>query len=123
MAKTQVNTELVILNCSVCFGPIALGEGQHKSFREQHKTFYCPSGHSQYYPTKSDADKLRDELDVAQDRVRQVEYERNNASNMLEAETKKRKKLESRIRNGVCPECHRSFVNLQRHMEGRHPSI
>jgi hypothetical protein len=30
-------------------------------------------------------------------------------------------KLKQRVANGVCPCCHRSFVNLHRHMAGQHP--
>jgi hypothetical protein len=33
---------------------------------------------------------------------------------------KAKKKLRERIQNGVCPECHRSFDNLRKHMVHKH---
>ena len=121
MTTVQISTQVVLLNCSVCAGPIALAPFQNESFKQNHKTFYCPIGHTQYYPAKSEADKLRDQLAEAQFQVRRTEAARDNANGLLDAETKKRRKLEKRIHNGVCPRCRRSFVNLQRHMAGQHP--
>ena len=33
-----------------------------KQLRESHATFFCPSGHSQWYTQKSEAEKLREEI-------------------------------------------------------------
>jgi ssDNA-binding Zn-finger/Zn-ribbon topoisomerase 1 len=38
----------------------------------------------------------------------------------LAATRAKLKRTERRVANGVCPHCHRSFVQLERHMRTKH---
>lgn len=44
----SVNVECA--NCSVAF---CLPEDLHGRRKEDHKTFYCPNGHSNYYPQET----------------------------------------------------------------------
>lgn len=112
---------ITFIECYTCGLPVAITRSQERQYDEHGMSVTCALGHSTVRK-KSDNQLLQEKLNDAQDRVRQVEFERNNASNMLDAETKKRRKLEKRIHNGVCPHCQRSFANLQRHMEGQHPN-
>lgn len=47
--------------------------------------------------------------------------ERNAAQRALRATKGRLTKTKKRIANGVCPCCNRHFVNLERHMTGKHP--
>lgn len=70
--------------------------------------FYCPNGHSLTFG-KTEVQRLRDEkaaLTAALDQTRAAK------------ETAARKV--ARIKQGVCPECGRTFKALARHMQTRH---
>src|SRR5690606_31780949 len=43
-------------NCRVAF---ALEEDYRKDRLRDHRTFYCPNGHSNYYPGRSDLEQLK----------------------------------------------------------------
>ena len=45
--------------CGVHFAVPSLFQKERK---RDHKMFYCPNGHGQYYSGKSDIEKLKDEL-------------------------------------------------------------
>ena len=51
------------------------------------------------------------------------EEKSKHANTQLEliASNKKIKRIEKRVANGVCPCCHRQFVQLTRHMKNKHP--
>lgn len=96
--------------------------------RETHTDFYCPNGHVQRYLTKSDAEKLRDEL-----AAQKAETERVRASRDEEARIRRGverrltatrgvvTRTKRRVGHGVCPCCNRSFSALARHMATKHP--
>jgi hypothetical protein len=88
--------------------------------------FCCPNGHSQGWEkrnSKSENDKLRDEVAQLQSNVKykqeQIEAERKRT---IAAKAEKTK-LENRIKNGVCPCCQRSFINMRRHIATKHPEF
>ena len=113
------------IECGILF---AVTEEYNKRRRADHKSFKCPSGHSQYYPQKSDKEKLREqltrtknELDYAETRIKQ-EKERNEHLKKSRAAVKGQlTKTKNRISKGVCPCCNRTFQNLMGHMKTQHP--
>lgn len=99
-------TEVTCYQCGCLF---AL-ESQFNKYRiNDKKSWYCPNGHSQSYVGETEAEKLKKEL--AQEISRRASAEARE-----HAATRKLK----RVSNGVCSECNRSFVNLQRHMKTKH---
>jgi predicted nucleic acid-binding Zn-ribbon protein len=52
--------------CSVCGIAFSLPDTMQAELRKKHKTFYCPNGHGQYYPQKSD-------LEIANEKIAQLE--------------------------------------------------
>lgn len=99
-------------SCGIIFG---VPDDYDNRRRQDKRLFYCPSGHPQSY-TKSDADKLREQLAEEQRKLSSAQFE-------LMAAEKKVKRLEKRAKNGVCPCCHRQFVQLTRHMQSKHPDF
>lgn len=111
--------------CGVSF---ALNDEYISARRDDHQTWYCPNGHPRYYPGEN---KLEREQRLRQRAERAAANAQESArSHRAEAELQRRKaaaargqvtKVKRRVGKGVCPCCNRSFVDLARHMAGKHP--
>jgi hypothetical protein len=123
------------LTCSEC--GIRWGMPQHfvntrrenRDERGRSKNFYCPNGHSQIFK-ETEADKLRRERDLLKQQIARVEDERTAAWRAEEVATLARRKAEAQLKRtmsragaGVCPCCNRTFQQLTRHMQSKHPEI
>jgi DNA-binding transcriptional regulator YiaG len=111
------------IHCAACGVAFAMTTDYIKRRRDDHATFYCPSGHSNVYLGKSEAEQLRDQL-------AQVEHQRDRAKMTAEqvrqqrdAIAKAHRKMRIRVMNGVCPCCNRSFEDLRQHMATKHPDF
>ena len=112
---------MTIIDCITCGMPFAFTHGFEQVRRSDHKSFYCPRGHTQYYPQKTKEEELQARLERESSR-------RIHAQDQLEATERSRRalkgqltKLRNRIANGVCPWCHRSFPNVLAHVTTEHP--
>lgn len=126
---TYVGT-LNVLDCADCNMSFGITPRFEKDRRDDHKTFYCPLGHHNYYPYKSDKQKLREQRDTA--RRGKAAAEGRACRAREDAEHEKRRsaaargqvtKIKNRISKGVCPCCNRTFVNVSRHMKSQHPEF
>jgi hypothetical protein len=104
--------------CSECAIRFLVPEAWRKERHADHRNFYCPNGHSQYYPQKSEAEVLREELDRTRKDLGARLSEANERANKAESEAKR---VRQRVRGGVCPCCKRNFHALRRHMASKHP--
>lgn len=119
-AKHRIYEQTITyMDCCRCGIPIVMTPAQLQRFQDHGETFYCVMGHSQVF-SEPEVTRLKKALRVAQDQTTQAQTAMANTEAVLDAEVKKRKKLEKRVHNGVCPDCNRSFVNLQRHMKSNH---
>ena len=94
------------------------------------KGWYCPNGHSRVYigeTHKAKAARLEQEkIALEGERTRlanDAKLLRNEVwekQEKLTHERAKRLAIQKKIRNGVCPECNRSFSDLKRHMATKH---
>lgn len=124
--ETQTTLELqTCAACGITFGAPEFFFGQR---RGDHRSFYCPNGHSLSFPQQSEAEKAQAEAakykqlwQKEQRYAADVVSERNAAQRQLSATKGQITKLRQRVANGVCPCCHRSFVQLGRHMATKHP--
>jgi len=112
--------EFVTITCCNCRMPFGMSRAFYNARSNDHKLFYCPAGHDQYFSGKSEAEKLREEverksqmIDAANQRASRLERQRDDVA-------KAHKRMRERIRNGVCPCCNRTFQNLLRHMQTEH---
>ena len=110
------DVDLETCECSRCGIVFGMPEAYERKRRNDHGGFWCPNGHPQYFPGKSEAEKLRDQLNAEQAKLANAQFE-------LMATEKKLKRTEKRIKNGACPCCHRQFVQLTRHMKMKHPEF
>lgn len=123
MSTQQYTTTLTIVECAKCHTAFGMTESLDRARRNDHETFYCPLGHSNFYPQESEAEKLRARLASAEaslvhtrDQLQMTEYARR-------AQKGQATRLKNRIAAGVCPCCSRSFQDLARHMSGQHPDF
>lgn len=87
----------------------------NRRFRNNpNKWFYCPNSHHQHY-TKSQKDIVKDEL------KNKIANQGATIAQLEDAIKKKDKAHRRLVKNGVCPCCNRSFVNLKRHVQNKHP--
>lgn len=129
-----ISTTYVIRECNTCGIQFAVTEDFIER-RDDHKGFYCPNGHNLYFPQKSDADKLRDQLKEQERQTKKAEYEgflykqeydreheaHQATSKQLSTTKGQLTKTKKRIAGGACPCCNRSFVDLHKHMHTQHP--
>jgi len=90
MKFTVNSTEWYMVTCSKCHAQFAITNAHDNQLRKCHNTFYCPSGHDQYYPGKTDEEKLRaviEERDQAQSQA----ANRANQVTTLEADLERTK--------------------------------
>lgn len=123
-----LKTTLELTTCAACGITFAAPEHFFTTRRHDHTSYYCPNGHSLWFPQQSDAEKAQAEAEKYKKLWKQeqryaadVISERNAVQRSLSATKGVLTRTKNRIANGVCPCCNRSFANLQRHMDGQHP--
>ena len=83
--------------------------------------FHCPNGHSQVFLGESETQRLEKQKAVLESQLDAMKCQRDMAKRRIAAMKGVRTKLKQRIAAGVCPCCQRSFENLARHMNTKHP--
>jgi len=125
-------SEFVTLESTVC-GECGVTFAMPSKFREDRlkdgKTFHCPNGHGLVYKG-DEVDRLRRELATEREARRRSEELRQAARKEADHNGREWRKTKTRLRNlrervkhGVRPCCHRSFVQLARHMATKHPGF
>lgn len=117
-----ISARLIQITCCSCGITFAVPERFEEELRKTHANFYCPKGHSNYYPGQSAEEKLQSEL-------RQANMQRDAAresrdrlaaenSRVLRREANRKK----RMRNGRCPVtgCDAKFADVRAHIRSVH---
>lgn len=118
-ASVTLDTE----TCISCGTTFAIETGLLRQRRRDHQFFYCPNGHSQCYPGKSDIELAREEATRERTARVQAEAAARIAREDAERARTREARLKKRVANGVCPCCQRSFTNLRRHITMKHPNF
>ena len=130
MRDTLTYTDtLSILECGSCHISFAIPRDMLRARKEDGRDFWCPNGHQIRY-SETDNQKLKRKAE-REERWRleaeaQLTHERDQreAAERSAAAYKGRvTRLKNRAAAGVCPCCNRSFENLRRHMNTRHPDF
>lgn len=123
MRETTFDVAVLILECCVCGGPIAMAKNQWLRFTDDHETFYCPIGHLNYFPGQTDAERLQKELGAVRAKLDQEAAAKRDA--IIRAEKAERSEIRTKRRAnaGVCPCCKRTFKQLVAHMKSKHPEV
>lgn len=128
---------LVVENCIKCGTAFGIEATRQQGLLRSGDTFYCPNGHPQVYSKpieqqlketqKALADEKRLRTNAEQDaHFWQGEAETNaktlsTTKQVLKNTRGQLTRTKKRIAAGICPECRRSFENLHRHMQHKHP--
>lgn len=124
MVHFVANMTLVTEECCNCgIGFAMTRELQKRLLDKPGSTFYCPAGHAQHYTGKSEAQKLREELQRRGEMLENANARAARAENERQAIAKAHRKMRARVMNGVCPCCNRTFQNLMNHMRSEHPDF
>lgn len=137
MSTTYTETTvLATIECACCGVLFAIPKEMKEQRIKDQATFYCPSGHNNVYPKNDALGILKRQLAQAQTAIERKDAEINHQREMREAANQAAKhhearakgykgalrKVEKRIRAGVCPCCKRTFQNLLQHMHTQHPA-
>lgn len=119
-----VTTSIVHVTCPECGVPYGLSAEFRRARRADHRNWYCPNGHSLWYPEGPDeAEALRRDLERATARETALRDQLGAAERSRRAHKAAATRMRNRAKAGVCPhpECKRSFADLGRHMTSQHP--
>lgn len=120
MTKYIDNIELATEICCNCSMTFAMPSNYQKRRIDDHKIFFCPAGHQQHYTGKSAEQKLRDELERKAQMLEAEQARANKMQRQRDEATRAHMRMRTRVQNGVCPCCNRTFQNLLRHMQTEH---
>lgn len=120
MAKFVEDTWLETVACCTCGMMFAMTSDFMKRRRDDHDWWYCPKGHQQHFTGKTTAEKLRDELERKQSDLADARERANRLMAERDKIAKSHNRMRTRVANGVCPCCNRSFENLRMHMKSEH---
>jgi hypothetical protein len=112
-------TKLVTEDCYLCGITFAMPVDYQEHRLRKRDTFYCPNGHSQHYTGETDKQKAERLARQLANREEDLRSERASHAATKGHLTRARQREAA----GVCPQCHRSFAQVRRHMERMHPDF
>lgn len=115
-ATFQENVTLVTEHCFKCGVLFAMPSSMKEVCLRDKSSFYCPNGHGQIY-----AESLRDRIATLEVEVTRAKGEAMRERQQRENMELAKKRLERRVKHGVCPCCQRTFKQLSAHMKTKHP--
>jgi hypothetical protein len=118
----EVRTITIGLHSNGCGHTIVMSPEHYEACRESGRSWYCTvCGKSRCFTGETELQKLRRERDAAKQREETIRANLEDTKRRLSAQFGENTKLRKRIKNGVCPCCTRSFTNLRRHLQTKHP--
>jgi hypothetical protein len=107
------------ITCCACGLVFVVPTTWEKARRSDGKGFNCPNGHSLTFG-ETEVDRLRKQLSEKERSLSWALERASSTERRLTAAKGETTKLRKRIANGVCPDCHRHFTNLERHIASKH---
>lgn len=128
-AQVSAATDLSTIACGKCGGIYAIAE-RYRLHKQEHGGYWnCPYCQCTWGFGTSEISKIRDRLraaehdrDSARKRTEWAQQEARSAERRRRAIKGQLTRVKKRVSHGVCPCCNRSFENLRRHMQVKHPA-
>jgi len=120
MEQVIIKTSLVTHTCLTCGIQYAIPDDYDQELRKNHREFYCPRGHAQYYPSETEEERLRKALLKEQKKRKEYQEEYTKLNRQLNDTLEQYGKLKKRVNAGVCPYCRRHFANVEQHIQSKH---
>ena len=121
LAAVELTVNLTRVSCGECGGVYAINSRYHEQKREQGGFWNCPYCRCGWGFGESDNDRLKKQLKNTQKQLEWAQQDVKNAENRERGQKAAKTRIKNRIAKGVCPCCNRSFANLQKHMQTKHP--
>lgn len=117
--------------CITCGVIFSVPEAKYDHAQAEGGYFTCSNGHSQGWDKNGcERERLRRERDRLTQRLAQKDDEikaqrelREAAERQAAAARGQVTKIKNRVGHGVCPCCNRTFENLARHINSKHPTF
>lgn len=117
-------TRYEVHTCITCGVVYALSEAVSNEQRLRGGYHYCPNGHSQGWDKNgSELERMRRERDRAVQNAARLADETREAEAKAEAARKALLRHKKRAAAGTCPCCKRTFSDMARHMNTKHPDF
>lgn len=120
---------LTTLRCGVCNIVFAIPDSMLSQLKKTGKEFTCPNGDSISY-RDNENERLRTKVESLELEVQHKQHyiqEKNHQITQLGYSVRALKaaktKIINRVKNGVCPCCNRTFLDLQKHFKSKHPEL
>ena len=117
-AQAHLNAQSCV-KCGVIF---AMTDDLEERRRADGDTFYCPNGHPIFY-TRPELEQLRKDNAALESKERQFRAEIERLTNDVLDKAKEVARLRRHAKAGLCPDCRRHFVNLERHIASKHTEV
>lgn len=121
LGSVNYNLSLTVIECGTCGITYGVPEGWRKEREQTHTPFSCPNGCRRVYLAKSQLDLAREETRMVQAKLNEAQHARLVKEREYDKLVRQHGQLERRVSNGTCPCCSRSFPNLAKHMQSKHP--
>lgn len=131
----EFTDRLVVMTCWCGVNhavPQDLRDFQRRQFHDGRDvtSIYCPLGHQHQPAGKTKAERERERAEQAENCMVRERAAREQAQASERAQRaaatrarNERNKDRTRVANGVCPCCNRTFKQLARHMKSKHPEF
>lgn len=87
----EITIEMEVIECANCGMPFGVTKDRIQRLRKCHNLFYCPAGHLNNFPSKTEEEKLKDEISAKE---REIE--------ILKANQKKKSTRKARSQRYEC---------------------
>lgn len=124
----MATVEMTLADCW-CGLPFSMPMWLYEACERNGTTFHCPLGYKIVFKETSadrlcrERGRLKQRLAQKDDAIAREQRWRQEAERLASAYKGQVTKLRKRAMAGVCPCCSRSFQNLKRHMENKHPGF
>lgn len=99
----------------------------HRRQRDNNQDHFmwCPIGHQWQFSGKSKLDRMRERAEAAEAQAVAARDQLNAEKRAHKATKAAATRAANRATKGVCPhpDCHRSFVDVARHVRTKHPEL
>lgn len=119
--KTGILVTLKPVTCCKCGVAFGISSRLYDELMKSHENFYCPSGHGQHFLSRTEEERLRQELASAKAHSEWLSKINKRKESQIRGLKGSVTKIKKRIGKGVCPCCNRHFENLEKHMSCKHP--
>jgi hypothetical protein len=124
LASVKFEVQLTDINCGECGGTYAINERFRQQKQQNGGGWTCPYCKCNWgFFGKTEAQKLADQLKAEQERRTAALARENEERARADKAERALKMHKKRVKNGTCPCCKRTFVQLQRHMAAKHPGF